>query len=528
MFSKTPDSAPGWRQVLPLCLPALLIGAWLRISFLMMVPEAYFGSDSSSYFWTSERLYTQGKLTMPERRRWLYPLFMVAMRPLPGTIAQSTAAVQHAAGLILVVGIGWITAHATRHWRIWVPIVTCLVAVWPRMLWYEHEVVAESFFVLGCVWAIAMAFPRQKILSEKKLFWLLLIAGAVAALKPHGRLFWVTLLGVAVFHAWPPWKWSRRILVTLAVSIGLILSSGEKEQGAWLLLSSTLPLVNPDGETHREYRQVLRPLIEEARSVPAWKYGYIQRLYKGYLKAKSPDRKPGPEWKKLRDSPDFSAHATALAREGILQHPLAFLQITLGKLLVTMSDNGTKHVVPTDNASRRTVAPSFFWDLQDETVLEFYSRKPAGVALFFDANEAGYRELSAQRRGRADWITGPLLRFNEWFRWAIRTGEAKDPNVSSRLSWIGILSAAGIFLTLLRPWRSLLWFVVLPCGFYLLSVFAVADAVSRYLLPVEWAGYLMAAVSLDAVLCGFQWLWKSVRAPKNELISGIGNPTNGG
>jgi hypothetical protein len=56
----------------------------------------------------------------------------------------------------------------------------------------------------------------------------------------------------------------------------------------------------------------------------------------------------------------------------------------------------------------------------------------------------------------------------------------------------------------------------------------VADAVSRYLLPVEWAGYLMAAVSLDAVLCGFQWLWKSVRAPKIELISGIGNPTNGG
>jgi hypothetical protein len=61
--------------------------------------------------------------------------------------------------------------------------------------------------------------------------------------------------------------------------------------------------------------------------------------------------------------------------------------------------------------------------------------------------------------------------------------------------------------TLLRPWRPLFWFLVLPCGFYLFSVFAVGDAVSRYLLPVEWAGYLLAAVCLDAILTGTGWLW---------------------
>jgi hypothetical protein len=504
---------PAWRQVLLLCLPALLVGVWLRASFILIAPEAYFGTDSSSYFWTSERLYTEGKLTMPERRRWLYPLFMVAMRPLPGTIAQSTAVVQHGVGLLLVVGVGWITAHATRRWKLWVPVVTTLVAVWPRMLWYEHEVLAESFFVAAFVWAVAFFFPRRTPLPERQLFLVLLMAGTVAALKPHGRLVWAALLLVAALHAWPPWKWSRRILATAGVTVALILSSGEKDQGAWLLLSSALPLVNPEGDTHREYRDLLRPLIEEARSVTPWKYGYIQRVYKGDLKAKSPEKRPGPAWRKLRDSKDFVKNATALVREAVLAHPWEFVQITLGKVLVTMSDNGDKYIVPTDNASDRTLAPSLFWDLQDETALGFYGRKPSGISLYFSADEAGYRQMVAERRTHKDWISAPLLAFNRCFRWAVRHGDARDLGVRSELSWLGVLAVCGGFVTLLRPWRSLFWFLVLPCGFYLFSVFAVGDAVSRYLLPVEWAGYLLAAVCLDAVLAGAAWLWSRFNRP---------------
>ena len=60
---------------------------------------------------------------------------------------------------------------------------------------------------------------------------------------------------------------------------------------------------------------------------------------------------------------------------------------------------------------------------------------------------------------------------------------------------LGWLWLGGILATFFKPWRGLLWFVVLPTALYLLSVFSVGDAVSRYLLPAEWSAYLLAAVA---------------------------------
>ena len=45
-----------FRRCLLLCLPALLIGAALRISMLAALPEGYYGPDSNSYFSKSLRL----------------------------------------------------------------------------------------------------------------------------------------------------------------------------------------------------------------------------------------------------------------------------------------------------------------------------------------------------------------------------------------------------------------------------------------------------------------------------------------
>ena len=42
--------------------------------------------------------------------------------------------------------------------------------------------------------------------------------------------------------------------------------------------------------------------------------------------------------------------------------------------------------------------------------------------------------------------------------------------------------------------------LLLPLLLYLLGTFAVGDAVSRYLQPVEWIGFVFAGVALDLVL----------------------------
>jgi len=90
------------RRCFWLCLPALVIGAVLRISLLVAVPEVFYGSDSNSYFVTAHSIYIDHSFEMPAKRRYIYPLLLVAAPPVPFcNTAQVVAFVQHAAGLVI-------------------------------------------------------------------------------------------------------------------------------------------------------------------------------------------------------------------------------------------------------------------------------------------------------------------------------------------------------------------------------------------------------------------------------------------
>jgi len=59
----------GWKQCFWLCLPALLVGAALRIWLLAVIPEGSYSADSPSYFETTVKLAEKHDLSVGLERR---------------------------------------------------------------------------------------------------------------------------------------------------------------------------------------------------------------------------------------------------------------------------------------------------------------------------------------------------------------------------------------------------------------------------------------------------------------------------
>jgi hypothetical protein len=89
-----------WR-VLLLCIPALILGAALRASFLAVTPEVYYQTDTYSYFMTASKLLTDGDFDINPKRSFLYPSLLVFAPLLPGSVAVGVAVIQHILGLAI-------------------------------------------------------------------------------------------------------------------------------------------------------------------------------------------------------------------------------------------------------------------------------------------------------------------------------------------------------------------------------------------------------------------------------------------
>ena len=199
---------------------------------MIAIPEVFYGSDSNSYFETAEHLWTDGKIVLKPKRRYLYPVVLALTPLLPGSTAVGVAVLQHILGLLIIVGIGWIVAQMTRFHDLWVPLATCLVAVWPRMLWYEHEMVAEVWLLATFVAAVAFALPCGALKDKRRLFWFLVALVAIVACKPHGRGIWAGLMVVAVATAGNPLKWEMKSLAMVAVSVLIMFTAGAANRRA--------------------------------------------------------------------------------------------------------------------------------------------------------------------------------------------------------------------------------------------------------------------------------------------------------
>ena len=146
---------PTLRDALWWALPALLLGAVLRLLFLSYLPYAYWGSDSRSYFSFAYTLLEKGYISLDDKRRFIYPLLMTPIAALPGAPLRWVAWLQHGLGLATLVPLAYIVRKSFVGWRWWVVPITVLYTGMPVLLWYEHELLGETVFFGALLCAFA-------------------------------------------------------------------------------------------------------------------------------------------------------------------------------------------------------------------------------------------------------------------------------------------------------------------------------------------------------------------------------------
>ena len=365
------------------------------------------------------------------------------------------------------------------------------------MLWHEQEVIAETLLLFTVVLAVALTLPEGSLKRSSRLFWFLIAATVIVAVKPHGRPIWLGLLISAMLIAGWPWHWDRKNIFAIVGSVAIMLSSGSSEQGAWLLLSSSLPMVRTEGAKYAEYRAVLKPYIEETRA-DLGQYPWKQGRYKKLLAESKGDETLGPAWTKLHKNPqEFAKVAKSLAFDGIFHAPFTYAGLVLRKMCMVLSD---------DNAGDRLI-PEDFWHEQESNNKTRWEDRPKEMELLYEMNHDQYRALVAERQERRAWYEPYLPIFTQTFIWT-KTNEHDKSHRKLEPAWFGLLALLGL-VSCFRPtrWRatSPLWLSLI---LYMGIIFSVGDTVSRYLLPVDWIGMVFVALGLDWVL-GLVWTVKS-------------------
>jgi hypothetical protein len=476
-----------FRRVLLLCLPALILGAILRIEFTLTTPEIFYGADSNSYFEAAVKLWTEGRVSFNAKRRYLYPAIMIVSPLLPGTPATSMTIVQHLLGLLTIVGVGWVVAQMTRFPTLFVPPATCLAAIWPRMIWYEHEMMAEAWLLAAFVGAVALALPCGVLKDKRRLFWFLLMLAAIVALKPHGRALWLGLMITALPLAGNPLKWGWKNLVMVGLSVLIMVSVGSSTQGNWLLLNTTFPFVKTEGEPYAQYRTILRPFVEEARA-DVENYAQHQVNYKKALMGMNTQF--GGEWVALTKQPKLYAEiAKRFAQEAVIAYPVGYA-ILIARKIGNAGD--------ADLVAMRT-DPAVFWSRQAKADLKHLQKPPAELALLHEMDKPSYLRLVEERRTRTTWLAPVMVTLSEKLHWAYYEprGPGQPPRITpTMLGWLMLLGVVVCVLPRHFMCRAVLW---LPAAVYVIATFGVGDALPRYLHPVDWVGIVLIAIGLDMV-----------------------------
>ena len=208
-FSATPVS---FKQLILLVAPAIVVGFLVRALLLVAIPQGYFGADSASYYEFTSLFWNHDKLfDLNEKRRWLYPIFLFFTSVLPIPPWYSVPLIQHVLGLLSILGIGWSCAQVVSRPRIVVPFVALICSLWPRMIWYEHEFIAESLQLTSFILVIALLLTPSIVRSRNGLIALMIAFSLLAGMKGSSRFLWLgCVIGLFLLHRDPrKWMWTK-------------------------------------------------------------------------------------------------------------------------------------------------------------------------------------------------------------------------------------------------------------------------------------------------------------------------------
>lgn len=486
------------RDAILWAIPAILFGAILRGMMLSYLPYAYWGSDSRSYYSFAELLLDEGKISLYDKRRYLYPIFLLPVSLLPGAPLKWVAWIQHAAGLATLVPLAYCVRKIFVGWKLWIVPITVLIAGMPIMLWYEHELLAEALFFHAFIWMFAgwfaFASARESARAAQLFWWFFGGLAAVILLKPAGRFLWpavaLMLVAVAAWRLLKPRHW-----IALAALLGLTFTIGQDTQGAWLLYTSAFPLTQLETPLHAEYKAEIAPMVRKARAlVTTSDRGPDSKDWKKFLKWPE-NQSERPLWQKLgEDDRKKQRVYKDLAFEGIKADPLLFLRIALGKIIASAN--------PGEFRSDRFL-PSYTIEKYENQYRKGVEKNPERVRRIFalprDFVFPPYEEFSTRLAPHPDsaaaaWLHAYAGKYHAASRMVVSDDE-DDPSVvlTPLARWL-LLGCALAFLP--WHWRTAGFGVVLGAS-YLFGVFLVGGINPRYFGAVWGIVAIALAIPLD-------------------------------
>jgi hypothetical protein len=485
-------------------LPAILLGAIIRVLLISYLPYALWGADSRSYYSFAHQLLANSYITLDEKRRYLYPILMLFVSVLPGSPLRWVAFFQHALGLVTLVPLAYVVRKNFVFWRLWVMPVTGLFTCLPVMVWYEHEVLGETVFFSMLVWAFAgwtAWVGEARVDRSRRLFWWFFVPLALFLMtKPSGRF---VLPGVVVGLVWvAAWRrLSRRHWIALGLLLVATLTVGSKKQGAWLLYTAAFPLTQLDAPSHADYKAQVRD-IAAPLALQSDVY-YLQDDVPFEFLEKPGEHPERPLWAALdRDTKLKAKIYMDLALEGIRAEPFTFLYF------------GVQRAVASANLSSFNVN-RFEGDYYRKRFEHHYESAQK------EENSAVRLALGLPRRGPlsdyadfVDRIAAPEDPPAEKFvhGWMEKVGESLDFTVlpkgpvedrkitHARPTLLGLCLCAGALLSVLLPRyrNSLGVWTILGAG-YIMGVFLVSQTNARYFAPVWPILVVLLAVPADAL-----------------------------
>lgn len=492
-----------FRRCLLLCLPALLIGGWLRIEMLNGWRGGfYFGPDSGSYWEGAFRFAHGGHFSSGGKRPWLYPVIVWLASHGPVSAAFSVALVQQFAAWLSIVVLGALV-RVVLPWGKWFVVpVTLLYAVQPEILYWGHVLIADSLFIST---TLAVALLVAIYWQKPEWRWLaaaLVLIFVTMALRPVGRALWLSFIPIVLLVPHLPWRQKLLHAAALALLYFPASKGTSVSQGPDLLFASTLPLMRLDTPLHADLKAELRPQVETARA-DLWRYITVgQREVWGELVDDDPPDRDTVLQKLRNDKKRYSQVRQDISREALRHAPFTYAKMVAMKIFYVWSLAD----------SHERLDPSR-WLSAGEKFLGSASQKIDVKFPAFVLGDPKIIDADTLRDALVKTLAGTgsqtrVLRALDFFE-EITTPFRLHDMRPDRWWWIFPAALGVCAFPWTRRGHRLLPVLLLAAG-YLGMTFLVGRAVGRYRLPVEFALYLAAAAGIAALWKVSSGVWSVV------------------
>ncbi|MGC1480290.1 MAG: hypothetical protein WA771_07285, partial [Chthoniobacterales bacterium] len=187
---------------------------------------------------TADHLISKAAFATEGKKTLLVPAIYCIPALLGIPILAFAAVVQHFLGLLLVVLCGLLVRAWFRHWRALIVPVTCVIALHPVLLWYEHVALAETYAVFAVVLLALVGWTLYRRPGRWTLAAFLVTLFFTATARPEGNLFGIfglALVGSAFWGQWRPLAFA--LGVTFAWTVFLFAITQTSQSGTLLYAS---------------------------------------------------------------------------------------------------------------------------------------------------------------------------------------------------------------------------------------------------------------------------------------------------